>query len=81
MSAAGLLTTTDDDLLRRFTESANTQDRAPVPTPSFRSWFAELRKLVNMDARTVLPGIPFAAPVDRPSMFDEDSFRGLHKLW
>ncbi len=32
--------------------------------------------LVNMDARTVLSGIPFAAPVDRPSILEEDSFRG-----
>jgi oxidase EvaA len=43
MSAAGLLTTTDDDLLRRFTESANTQDRVLVPTPAFHDWFAERR--------------------------------------
>jgi oxidase EvaA len=41
MSAAGLLTTTDDDLLRRFTESANTHDRVLVPTPAFHSWFTE----------------------------------------
>jgi len=32
--------------------------------------------LVNMDSRTVLSGIPFAAPVDRPSVLGEDSFRG-----
>jgi dTDP-4-dehydro-6-deoxy-alpha-D-glucopyranose 2,3-dehydratase len=44
MTAAGLLTTTDDDLLRRFTESANTQDRVLVPTPSFHSWFADRRE-------------------------------------
>lgn len=46
MSAAGLLTTTDDDLLRRFTESANTQDRVLVPTPSFHDWFTQ-RKNTN----------------------------------
>jgi oxidase EvaA len=32
--------------------------------------------LVNMDARTVLSMIAFAAPVDRPSLVREDSFRG-----
>src|SRR5262245_51485322 len=44
MSAAGLLTTTDDELLRRFTESANTHDRVLVPTSEFRSWFTERRE-------------------------------------
>nr|AXL05887.1 NDP-hexose 2,3-dehydratase [uncultured bacterium] len=44
MSAAGLLTTTDEDLLRRFTESANTHDRVLVPTPTFHSWFTERTK-------------------------------------
>lgn len=32
--------------------------------------------LVNMDSRTVLAGIRFAAPMDRPSAVREDSFRG-----
>nr|AXL05594.1 NDP-hexose 2,3-dehydratase [uncultured bacterium] len=44
MSAAEVLTTTDEDLLRRFTESANTQDRVLVPTPAFHSWFGERRE-------------------------------------
>jgi len=54
MSAAGLLTTTDDDLLRRFTESANTQDRVLVPTPSFHSWFAD-RMAANSYRVTPVP--------------------------
>jgi oxidase EvaA len=32
--------------------------------------------LVNMDARTVLSGIPFAAPFERPAVRDADSFHG-----
>jgi oxidase EvaA len=36
----------------------------------------QIDNLVNMDSRTVLSGIPFAAPVDRPSVLGENSFRG-----
>ncbi|MEV4057752.1 NDP-hexose 2,3-dehydratase family protein [Amycolatopsis sp. NPDC049688] len=54
MSTAGLLTTTDDDLLRRFTESANTHDRVVVPTPAFHEWFAE-RQAANSYQVTQVP--------------------------
>jgi oxidase EvaA len=54
MSTAGLLTTTDDDLLRRFTESANTHDRVVVPTPAFHQWFAE-RQAANSYQVTQVP--------------------------
>ena len=66
MSAAGLLTTTDEDLLRRFTESANTHDRVLVPTREFDDWFAE-RVATNSFQVTRFPSITCPAGGSSPT--------------
>ncbi|MFL1430574.1 MULTISPECIES: NDP-hexose 2,3-dehydratase family protein [unclassified Nocardiopsis] len=35
-----------------------------------------LRNMLNMDIRSVLSTIPFRAPTDRPSLLNEDTYRG-----